>query len=120
MAECYDLAYYKRLPYTRRVEIRDEPGGAYFLARIGEIPFIRAEGATQEDALYNLAQLFEDCIEAMIENGDMIPEPPTVFPAGPVAVQERLPIAPVARGDYRTEPEDLFSTLPSGLQLVGA
>jgi predicted RNase H-like HicB family nuclease len=71
-----DLAYYRRLPYTRTVEIREEPrGSAVFLAQIAEIPFIRIHGSSREEALVRLAETFEDCISALLEAGEEIPEP---------------------------------------------
>ncbi len=76
MAEMKDLGYYLRLPYTRRVEPRTNSDGAgYFLARISEIPFVRAEGTTAAEALRRLEETFADCLQAMLDLGDEIPEP---------------------------------------------
>jgi predicted RNase H-like HicB family nuclease len=76
MADTKDPGYYLRLPYARRVEPRtDADGASYFLARIAEIPFIRAEGSTPEEALRHLEESFEDCLQAMLDLGDEIPEP---------------------------------------------
>lgn len=89
MAETKGLAHYKRLPYTRVVELRQAGDGrVYYLARIHEIPFIRVEGDTREEALYRLAESFDDVVTSMIEVGDDIPKP-TQWP-GPISVQDRL------------------------------
>lgn len=86
-----DLTYYRRLPYTRRVEVRQDDSTTYFLARIAEIPFIRIHGASQEDALAALQEVFDDCIQAMIDSGDEIPEP-RPWPGYAIDEQQPLPL----------------------------
>ena len=67
--------YYRRLPYTRRVE------PLCYRAWIEELPSIEICGDSQEDALARLRDIFDDCIETMIEAGDDIPEP-NLWPTG--------------------------------------
>lgn len=76
MEHTKDVAYYRRLPYTRRVELRtDNPEGPYYLAYLQEMPGLRIDGSTPEEALLKLDQTFDDWIESMLELGDEIPEP---------------------------------------------
>jgi predicted RNase H-like HicB family nuclease len=71
------LSYYKRLPYGRQLERRIDPGSGtvYYVASIREIPFIRIDAETREDAFLRLSEMFEDCIEGMLAAGDEVPEP---------------------------------------------
>lgn len=75
------VEHYRTLPYRRRVEPRRGETGAYFLAWIEELPSIEIHGKTREQALERLDEIFDDCIEAMIEAGDEIPEP-SFWPSG--------------------------------------
>jgi predicted RNase H-like HicB family nuclease len=114
-----DLAYYKRLPYNRVLEPQTEGG---FIARIEEIPWIRIDGETREEALLRLHETFEDCVTTLIERGDEVPEP-VLWPesVGPVpqdpvvrrvafaSSHARLPLAaappaPPPRFDVPAEP----------------
>ena len=61
--------YYRRLPYTRRVE------PATYRAWIEELPSIETVADSQEKALARLSVIFDGRIETMIEAGDHIPEP---------------------------------------------
>lgn len=72
-----DPSYYRRLPYTREVEIRNAEvsGQVYFLARVSEIPWIEIHGDSREEALLKLDEIFDDCILTMLEGGDQVPEP---------------------------------------------
>jgi len=70
-----DLAYYKRLPYTRRVRIEDDGSRAYFVAFVEEIGGLEADGSSPLEAMSNLARAFDDYVEAMVSWGDEIPEP---------------------------------------------
>ena len=75
-------SYFRRLPYTRRAEPREDGAGAhYWLAWVEEIPSIEIHGATREEAFERLDEIFDDCVEAMIGAGDEIPEP-TLWPSG--------------------------------------
>lgn len=70
------VEYYQTLPYTKRVEPRtDSNGECYFLAWVEEVAFIQIDGPTREEALGRLIDVFQDCIEGMIESGDDVPEP---------------------------------------------
>jgi predicted RNase H-like HicB family nuclease len=53
----------------------DASEGVLFIARVREVPWIRAHGSTREEALLRLDQLFDDAIQAMIDAGDDIPVP---------------------------------------------
>lgn len=70
-----NAAYYRRLPYRRRVQPRDDGGQRYFIAWIDELPAIEIHGPSADVALIRLDEIFDDCIESMIEAGDPIPEP---------------------------------------------
>jgi len=70
-----DLAYYKRLPYTRRVRVEDDDSGPYFVAFVEELRGVEADGASALEALSNLTDAFQDYIQAMLGWGDEIPEP---------------------------------------------
>jgi len=67
-----DIAYYTGLPYTKTLR-RDQEGDV--VAKIVELPGCSAHGASEPEALQNLAEAqrlwLEDCIEA----GDIVPEP---------------------------------------------
>ncbi|MDP2957602.1 MAG: type II toxin-antitoxin system HicB family antitoxin [Longimicrobiales bacterium] len=71
---------YRRLPYHRQVSRLTEDDGTYFVAFVREIPWIRAFGDTPVEALYELDQVFDDCIETILAAGDEIPEP-VLWPA---------------------------------------
>lgn len=67
---------YRRLPYRRTAKpIEDEAEGFYWLASVEEIPWIRIDGASHAEALLRLDEIFDDCVESMIDAGDDIPEP---------------------------------------------
>jgi predicted RNase H-like HicB family nuclease len=71
-----NAAFYRALPYTRRVEKHTEPDGSVlYVARVAEIPPLRIHGSSPEEALKNLDEVFDDIIEAMIQGGEDIPEP---------------------------------------------
>ena len=67
--------YYRRLPYTRRVE------AIRYQAWIEELPSISIDGESPEDALRQLEGIFDKCIKTMIEAGESIPEP-KLWPKG--------------------------------------
>lgn len=98
------LDYYKALPYTRSLELVTEEDGTYFLAFIGEIPWIRTFGDTREEALAELGAVLVDGLEAMLEAGDEIPEPqvwPKTFESTAPRVQRSQ-----MRGNEGTEAQD--------------
>lgn len=68
--------YFRSLPYKRRVEVHeDSDGEVYYVARIEELPSLRIDGDTKEEALMKLDEVFDDFIETMLERGDEIPRP---------------------------------------------
>jgi len=68
--------FFRRLPYHRVTErVTDSDGLTYFIARVLEIPSMRIDGESREEALLKLDEIFDDFIEAMIQAGDQIPEP---------------------------------------------
>lgn len=75
MGKRRDVDFYRKLPYTRRVEPRQEGGKKYWLAWIAELPSIEIHGDSREEALARLDEIFGDCIEVMVQEGDEIPEP---------------------------------------------
>ena len=70
-----DLAYYRRQPYQRMWETREDAGERYFVVRIREFPRIAGDGVTKSEALANLRQAFDDFIAWRIEDELDIPEP---------------------------------------------
>ena len=81
-----NLAYYRALPYTRRMEHKEDEGewASYWVANLNELPGCFATGKTRSEAIYNLNGIFDDYIEGLIELGDVIPEP-----AHPIIAQAR-------------------------------
>lgn len=70
------VQYYRGLPYRHRVRPEeDSTGERYFVAWIEELPWIRTDGVTRHDALYNLQQVFPEAIKTMLAAGDEIAEP---------------------------------------------
>lgn len=91
-----DAAYYRRLPYRRVVVPVDEADGEhYYLAYVRELPSIEIHGDTPEEALLRLDEIFDDCVEAMIDAGEDIPEP-DLWPSGysPEKLREAGPGSP--------------------------
>lgn len=70
-----DLAYYRRQPYQRLWETREDAGERYFVVRIAEFPRIAGDGATRSEALTHLREAFDDFIAWRIEDGLDIPDP---------------------------------------------
>ncbi|HEV2131995.1 MAG TPA: type II toxin-antitoxin system HicB family antitoxin [Longimicrobiaceae bacterium] len=99
MAEAKTVAYYRRLPYTRRVRVQqDSDGAAYFVAWIEELPALEIDGDTREEAFYKLNELFGDYVEMLLEHGDEVPEPGKWPPDGAGQVhQENLFVADQAK-----------------------
>lgn len=70
------VSYYLSLPYTRRCEPRSEgTGEPYWVAWIQEIPSLRIDGETREEALGKLNECLGDFLAMMLENNDEIPKP---------------------------------------------
>ena len=70
-----DLAYYRRQPYRRIWETREEIGERYFIVRIAEFPRIAGDGVTRAEALGHLRDAFDDFIAWRLEDGLEIPDP---------------------------------------------
>jgi predicted RNase H-like HicB family nuclease len=71
-----DLAYYKRLPYTRVVwQERDTDGTIYWRAEYRELRGCSTEGNSEAEAIWNLQQLFDEYMQMRIDEGGDIPEP---------------------------------------------
>ena len=70
-----DLAYYRRQPYQRLWETREDAGERYFVVRIAGFPRIAGDGASRSEALNHLREAFDDFIAWRIDDGLDIPEP---------------------------------------------
>jgi predicted RNase H-like HicB family nuclease len=59
-----DLAFYKSLPYTRRVSLVEEDfGETYYLAEVAELDGVEASGNDPQEALFHLQEAFEEYLE---------------------------------------------------------
>lgn len=126
-----NAAYYRSLPYRRVVDkVVEEDGAMYYLARIQEIPWMEIDGDTREEALLRLDEEFDHMIQAMIDRGTEIPEPPAwpysdATPGAPPAAAPRGRIGHVALRkpvDMGAAREDLppFTPIARRAVLVGA
>lgn len=70
-----DPEYYRRPPYRRVVELREEDGERYYLARLAEIPALGGDGRSEEEALRSLDEAFEAYLAVCLEEGLDMPEP---------------------------------------------
>ena len=71
-----DLNYYMSLPYTTRIVVCVDSGSAPpYMAQVDELPGCEAQGASEAEALEELADARRLFIETMIEDGVEIPEP---------------------------------------------
>lgn len=75
-SEPRDLAYYRSLPYIRKVEKVRDGEDVYFVCRYPELPGLAADGDTRAEAVKNAADAFDDYIGARLHFADPIPEPP--------------------------------------------
>lgn len=75
MPQIKDLGYFRALPYTRRVELEEEEGKAYYVASILELPGCFAVAPMRAEAVAQLKSVFDQYIEAKLEWGSPIPEP---------------------------------------------
>lgn len=104
-----DLSYYRGLPYRRRVDLAVENGEEFFIASVLELPGLKADGRDHVEALKNLAEAFDDYIQAMLEWGTEIPEP-ELWPGS-----DYTPPAPrKGRRSRRPEAADKWQDLESG------
>ena len=85
-----DLDYYDSLPYTIALEPWDDGGGAYWVARVVELPYCAIHGDTPEEALEEIKTVKREWLETSIELGNPIPEPVSREYSG----QIRLRLAP--------------------------
>jgi len=72
-------SYYLSLTYP--IEIQEGERGGYFVTN-PDLDGCMAEGASLEEAVANLADSRELWIEARLENGYPVPEPPSVIAQG--------------------------------------
>jgi predicted RNase H-like HicB family nuclease len=70
-----DLAFYRRQPYQRLWETRQEAGERYFLVHIKELPRVIGDGATRAEAAAHLRDAFDDFVTWRLEDSLDIPEP---------------------------------------------
>lgn len=71
-----NLEYYKRIPYTLRLEpVNDPKEGKYWLAEFVELRGCKTEGKNEGEAITNLHELFDEYIQTHIENKLPIVEP---------------------------------------------
>ncbi len=70
-----NLAYYRRLPYTRRCQLSCEEGSIYWHAWVEELPGCEVDSQTKAGAFADLDEVFEDYLAAKLEWGSTIPEP---------------------------------------------
>ena len=100
-----ELAYYAKLPYTVIVEQWDDGEGAYWVARIAELPHCLIHGDTPEEAIKEIQEVKVDWIRSNLERGLHIPEPRPHKYSG----QIRLRISPSLHKllAYRAETEGM-------------
>lgn len=79
-----DLSYYLSLQYP--LEARESEGGGYFVTH-PDLDGCMAEGATLEEAVANLADSRELWIEARLEGGYSVPEPPSEEYSGRISLR---------------------------------
>ncbi len=86
-----DLEYYKRLPYSLRMElITEEDKTTYWTAEYAELRGCKTDGETEADAVANLQGLFDEYIAAHLEMKSDIPEPAQLLEFGENDVLEVL------------------------------
>lgn len=98
-----ELAHYAKLPYTVIVEQWDDGEGAYWVARIAELPHCLIHADTPEEAVKEIQEVKLDWIKSNLERGLRIPEPRSRKYSG----QIRLRISPSLHRllAYRAETE---------------
>lgn len=70
-----DIEYYMSLPYTVQVTRVADETGAYYFAKVEELPGCHTDGATPAEAVTELEQVKRDYLEVKLEMGAAIPEP---------------------------------------------
>jgi predicted HicB family RNase H-like nuclease len=66
--------YYANLPYTITIERRDDQG-AYYVARVVELPDLLMTGVTPEEAVAELESVKKEWIATYLELGNKMPPP---------------------------------------------
>jgi predicted RNase H-like HicB family nuclease len=84
------LDYYDSLPYNIVLEPGDDGDGAYWVARVVELPYCAIHGDTPEEALKEIKTVKREWLETSLEMGNEIPEPASRKYSG----QIRLRLAP--------------------------
>ena len=99
------IEYYSKLPYTVIVEQWDDGQGAYWVARIAELPHCLIHADTPEEAIKEVQEVKMDWIKSNLERGLRIPEPRPRKYSG----QIRLRISPSLHKllAYRAETEGI-------------
>ena len=71
-----DLGYYQALPYRAVVtEVADQEGDRLWRAALAEIPAVTGAGETEDEALEDLRDRFEEYVRWRLDHGLDIPEP---------------------------------------------
>jgi len=100
-----ELEHYVKLPYTVIVEQWDDGEGAYWVARIAELPHCLIHADTPEEVIKEIQEVKMDWIRSNLERGLRIPEPRSRRYSG----QIRLRISPSLHKllTYRAETEGM-------------
>ncbi len=100
-----ELEHYAKLPYTVIVEQWDDGEGAYWVARIAELPHCLIHADTPEAVIKEIQGVKMDWIRSNLERGLPIPEPRPRKYSG----QIRLRISPSLHKllTYRAETEGM-------------
>jgi predicted RNase H-like HicB family nuclease len=118
-----NLAFYKRLPYTLRVEpVIDPDDGYYWTAQYIELRGCKTDGTTETEAVANVQELFDEYIMARIERGSIIPEPPELPATQPthiwMVVAPRQSMIPVPSSDVESTQETRGQRIPEMLSAI--
>lgn len=71
-----DLDYYFNLPWTYTVETeKDENGRIYYIVSVNELPIIKTDAYSVEEAMELIKEPMEAVFEIYLEKGREIPEP---------------------------------------------
>lgn len=89
-AKTKNLDYYDSLPYNIALEPWDDGDGAYWVARVVELPYCAIHGDTPEQALKEIKTVKREWLETSLELGNLIPQPASRKYSG----QIRLRLAP--------------------------
>lgn len=74
-----DLAYYRLLPYEREWFMREEGSRRYYVVRLKDLPAVAGDGATQDEAVEDLREAFDEFVIAWLAAERPIPEPSRAF-----------------------------------------